>query len=200
MTQTFPQISPLQASAQRGRRRGKRRLLQAPRQEKHQVRNLSQEKVTLRRLGFSSFYPSGYLIFIFQRDGPMFWPLGVRPGVTVCEHLVWGPRLPRPLQHAALPRGRGLWGPEDGRDVLPGPREAARVEVGQEQPRQEVLQQSQQRPGVGAPAQPLQPGAPGARQGWVVQCTTKIWATFMSTQSLAKYVVWEKRERNQSKR
>ena len=42
---TFPQIFPLQAPAQRGRRRGKRRLLQAPRQEKHQVRNLSQEKV-----------------------------------------------------------------------------------------------------------------------------------------------------------
>ena len=86
-------------------------------------------------------------------------------GSEVCQHLVWGPRLSRPLQHAALHRGRGLRGPEDGGDVLPRPREAAGVEVGQVQPSQEVLQQPQQRPRAGATAQPLQPGAQGAGQG-----------------------------------
>ena len=46
MIRTFPNIFPCQAPAQRGGRRRQRRLLQAPRQEEHQVWNLSQEKVT----------------------------------------------------------------------------------------------------------------------------------------------------------
>ena len=59
-------------------------------------------------------------------------------------------------------RGRGLRGPEHGGDVLSRPREAAGVALGQEEPREEVLQQRRGGPGPRAATQPQQSRAPGA--------------------------------------